>query len=304
VARDNPLTARVLANRLTKILFGSGLSRKVDDLGAQGEWPAHPRMLDWLAADLLDHGWNLKRTIKSIVMSATYRQSSLASAELLEKDPFNRWLARQNRFRLEAEFVRDNALLVSGLLVERIGGPSVKPYQPARYWAYLNYPVREWESEMGDDLYRRGLYTHWQRQYLHPSLMAFDAPSREECTADRPRSNTPLQALVLLNDPTYVESSRVFAELILREGGTSTVDRLDFAFRRAMQRAIRPAEATLLDELLAKHHEHYRQNVDAAQQLLTVGDRKPSSDLPPAELAAWTSITRIILNLHEVITRN
>jgi mono/diheme cytochrome c family protein len=304
VAADNPLTARVLVNRLWKLYFGAGLSRKLDDLGAQGEWPSHPQLLDWLAVDLVASGWDLKHTIKSIVMSQSYRRSSLVSPEAHEKDPYNLWLARQSRFRLDAEMVRDNALWISGLLVERIGGPSVKPYQPPRYWAYLNFPEREWQNATGDDLYRRGLYTHWQRQYLHPSLLAFDGPSREECTADRPRSNTPLQSLVLLNDPTYVEAARVFAELILRQGGSSPAERLDFAMRRALERPIRPTEAETLGQLLASQQEFYKQNPTAAGELLSVGARPPGSGLDPAELAAWTNVARTILNLHAVITRN
>ena len=222
VSADNPLTARVTVNRLWKLYFGAGLSRKLDDLGAQGEWPTHPELLDFLATEFRTSGWNLKHTIKSLLLSRVYRQSSLVSGTLQEQDPFNRQLARQGRFRLDAELVRDNALEISGLLVKSIGGRSVRPYQPAGYWAYLNFPTREWQNSSGEDLYRRGLYTHWQRQYLHPSLLAFDAPSREECTADRNRSNTPLQSLVLLNDPSYVEAARAFAEKILREGARRT----------------------------------------------------------------------------------
>ncbi len=232
VARDNPLTARVFVNRMWKLFFGAGLSRKLDDLGAQGEWPTHPELLDWLAAEFMDSGWDVKHVIRSIVLSETYRQSS-DRPDLREQDPYNLLFARQARFRLDAETVRDNALAVSGLLVERIGGPSVKPYQPAGYWSYLNFPMREWDNGRGADLYRRGLYTHWQRQYLHPSMLAFDAPSREECTADRPRSNTPLQALVLLNDPTYVEAARALAEVIVREGARprTRVSNTQFAAR-------------------------------------------------------------------------
>ena len=199
-----------------------GLSPQVDDLGAQGEWPSHPRLLDWLAGQFIDSGWNVKHVVKLIVMSGTYRQSSQVTPELREADPDNRWLARQGRFRLDAEMVRDNALKISGLLVERIGGPSVKPYQPPGYWSHLNFPPREWENGSGPQLYRRSLYTHWQRQYLHPAMLAFDAPGREECTADRPRSNTPLQSLVLMNDPEFVESARAFGEQILEHGGATT----------------------------------------------------------------------------------
>jgi hypothetical protein len=304
VSADNPLTARALANRLWKLLFGAGLSRRLDDLGAQGDWPSHPELLDLLAADLRDHGWDLKRLLKAIAMSRTYRQSSHADAAAQQADPYNRWLARQGRFRLEAEFVRDNALAVSGLLVEAIGGRSAFPYQPPGYWAHLNFPTREWRNGSGSELYRRGLYTHWQRQYLHPGLLAFDAPSREECTADRPRSNTPLQALVLLDDPSQVEAARALAELALQQGGTETRQRIDFVFRRALSRPATDAEAAVLEPLLAAHRQQYAADPLAAAALLHVGDKPAAPDLPPAEFAAWTSVTRTILNLHEFVTRN
>jgi hypothetical protein len=304
VAPQNPLTSRVTVNRLWKIFFGAGLSRKLDDLGAQGEWPSHPELLDYLAFEFRTSGWDLKRTIKAIVMTQAYRQSSLADQALRETDPYNRWLARQSRFRLDAEMVRDNALAISGLLVKRVGGKSVNPYQPAGYWAYLNFPTREWQNSTGEGLYRRGLYTHWQRQYLHPSLLAFDAPSREECTADRPRSNTPLQSLVLLNDPSYVEAARAFAELVLRNGGSTIRERLSYAFRRAASREILDEEAAVLESLFQSHLADYEASESAATEILSVGEKAAPDDLPKAELAAWTSVCRTILNLHEVITRN
>lgn len=302
VSRENPLTARATTNRLWKLFFGAGLSRKLDDLGGQGEWPSHPQLLDYLASRFIETGWDLKRIVKTIVMTRAYRQSSGATPELMEADPYNRWLARQGRFRLDAEMVRDNALSISGLLVEKVGGKSVRPYQPPGYWAYLNFPQREWQNGAGDDLYRRGLYTHWQRQYLHPSLLAFDAPSREECAADRPRSNTPLQSLVLLNDPTYVEAARAFAELILRHKGDVSA-RLNYAFQRALSRPIEPREQELLAKLLQQHLSEYGADPESARSLLSVGARPLPGDLPQAELAAWTSVARTILNLHEVITR-
>ncbi len=184
-SQENPLTARVFVNRMWKLFLGAGLSRKLDDQGSQGDWPSHPHLLDWLAGQFVDSGWDVKHTIKLIVMSGTYRQSSAQRADLAEIDPDNRWLARQGRFRLDAEMVRDSALKLAGLLSEKVGGPSVKPYQPRGYWAYLNFPPREWQNGTGNELYRRSLYTHWQRQYLHPAMLAFDAPGREECTADR-----------------------------------------------------------------------------------------------------------------------
>ena len=304
VSKENPLTARVFVNRLWKQFFGAGLSRKLDDLGAQGEWPSHPQLLDHLASSFADNHWDVKQLIKTIVMSGTYRQSSVASREQRELDPYNRWLARQGRFRIDAELVRDNALAISGLLVTKVGGKSVKPYQPPGYFAYLNFPAREWQNDSGENLYRRGLYTHWQRQYLHPSLLAFDAPNREECTADRARSNTPLQSLVLLNDPSYVEASRAFAEQIIRQGGSTARDRLGFAFHRAVSRDIKPAEAEVLERLLQSHLDEYKSDATAANELLSVGAKSAPTDLDKSELAAWTSIARTILNLHEVITRN
>ncbi len=303
VDRSNPLTSRAITNRIWKIYFGAGLSRRLDDLGGQGEWPSHPLLLDYIAARFMETGWDLKRLIKTIVMTRAYRQSSHPSPQLHEADSYNRWLARQGRFRLDAELVRDNALSVSGLLVSKLGGRSVRPYQPPGYWAYLNFPQREWQNGAGDELYRRGVYTHWQRQYLHPSLLAFDAPSREECTADRARSNTPLQSLVLLNDPTYVEAARALAELILRHEGTDA-QRLDYAFHRVLSRPIEPREAELLQKLLQQHLSEYGADPVAATALFSVGARPVPADIAPATLAAWTSVARTILNLHEVITRN
>ena len=200
--------------------------------------------------------------------------------------------------------IRDNALAVSGLLVDRIGGPSVKPYQPAGYWQYLNFPKREWENDHGENQYRRGLYTYWQRTFLHPSLAAFDASSREECTVDRPRSNTPQQALVLLNDPTYVEAARALAGRILQHGGAGTKDRLHYAFEQVLHRPPLADEAAVLAKLVEKHREQFAADKPSAEKLLTVGDLKSPADLDPVELAAWTNTARVLLNLHETITRN
>lgn len=313
VAPENPLTARVFVNRLWKLTFGQGIVRTVEDLGTQGELPSHPELLDWLAVDFRENGWDIKRLHKLMVMSATYRQSSQGvastAARAREVDPNNRLLSRQNRFRLDAEFVRDNALAISGLLSRRVGGPSVKPYQPAGYWANLNFPRREWQNDQGEDLYRRGLYTYWCRTFLHPSLAAFDAPSREECVAERPRSNTPLQALVLLNDPTYVEAARALAARALTPapGDGGSIDdgaRLAFLFQRAVQRTPRPDEALLLSELLQQHREHFQGNAAAAQELLKVGAAASPPGVAAAELAAWTSVARAVMNLHETVTRN
>ena len=303
-SRENPLTARVLANRLWKLCFGHGLSRTVEDTGAQGEWPTHPELLDWLAVELVESGWDVKHLLRTLVTSAAYRQSSTPTPELLERDPDNRLYARQTRFRLDAEAVRDNALAVSGLLSPRIGGPSVHPYQPAGYWAYLNFPPREWDDSPGEDQYRRALYTWWQRTFPQPSLVAFDAPSREECTGERVRSNVPQQALVLLNDPTYVEAARVFAERILREGGPTVDSRLRYAYARALQRAPSETEQRVLADLLRRGQAEFGRDPAAARRLVATGQAPVPEDLPAAELAAWTQVARAILNLPELVTRS
>ena len=304
VARENPLTARVFVNRVWKLAFGEGLVETLDDFGSQGALPTHPELLDYLAVDFIESKWNVKRLFETILTSSAYRQSSLGTPELLAADPANQLFLRQNRFRIDAEMVRDNALFTSGLLVPQIGGPSVKPYQPAGYWQYLNFPRREWQNDTGDAQYRRGLYTYWQRTFLHPSLAAFDAPSREECTVERPRSNTPQQALVLLNDPTYVESARNLAVKILKQGGESTEQRLQFGYRTVVSREARPAELAILTELLAKHLQEYEANPSSAAELLAIGMSGSPADIPAPQLAAWTSISRVLLNLHEGITRN
>jgi hypothetical protein len=303
VAADNPLVARVFVNRLWKLMFGQGLVKTLDDFGSQGAWPTHPELLDWLAVEFRESGWDVKHLLKLMALSRTYRQSSQMDEALKHRDPYNYLLARQNRWRLDAEMVRDNALAVSGLLVRKVDGPSVKPYQPSGYWAMLNFPKREWQNDTGDGLYRRGLYTYWCRTFPHPSLLAFDAPSREECTVERPRSNTPLQALVLLNDPTYVEVSRVFAERILKSGNT-TEKRVEFAYRQTLNRKPLPEETKVLAVLVEKHWKEYQADKAAATALLSEGAHPAAKDLDPAELAAWTSAARVLLNLHETITRN
>ena len=304
VAPENPLTARVFVNRLWKLCFGTGLSKVLDDVGSQGELPNNPALIDWLASELTASGWNVKQLVRTIVTSHTYRQTSDAAKELQSRDPENREVARQSRFRLDAEFVRDNALAISGLLVRKVGGPSVKPYQPAGYWENLNFPTREWESDKGENQWRRGLYTWWQRSYLHPSLLAFDAPSREECTAERVRSNIPQQALALLNDPTYVEAARAFAGRVLRECDGDSNQRIVWAWREATSRAPDPDEVAILRDVLDKHLAQFHADEKAAEALLKIGFASAPPDVAAAELAAWTSIARILLNLHETITRS
>ncbi len=300
---ENPLTARVFVNRLWKMYFGVGLSKVLDDVGSQGEWPTHPELLDYLAVEFVESGWDVKHMVKLIVTSAAYRQSSATRPELEAADPYNRMIARQSRLRLDAELVRDHALRVSGLLSERVGGRSVMPYQPEGYYRELNFPERTYQQDTGENLYRRGVYTHWQRTYLHPSLLAFDAPSREECTAERPVSSSPQQALALLNDPIFVEAARVFAERVLKEGPTSTTERIGFAFQEALSRAPTDEEAQIVSKLFEKHVEEFTADPDAAAAFIAVGESPVPEGADPVELAAWTSVTRTVINLHEFIHR-
>jgi hypothetical protein len=285
VSKENPLTARNVVNRLWKQFFGTGLSKVLDDLGAQGEPPANPALLDWLACEFMDSGWDLQHVIRLIVTSHAYQQVSTSTPALTAADPYNRECARQSAFRLDAELVRDNALSIAGLLVPTIGGPSVKPYQPQKYWENLNFPVREWQNDTGDGLHRRGLYTWWQRSFVHPSMLAFDAPSREECTAERNRSNIPQQALVLLNDPTYVEAAQAFATRII-QAPEDTAQRISWAVQQALQRSPSAVEAQTLSALFA-------------QQLAAA-----PKDSAEAEKTAWMHVARVLLNLHETITRD
>jgi hypothetical protein len=291
-------------NRLWQQFFGAGLSRVLDDLGAQGEPPTNPALLDWLACEFMDSGWDMKHMVRTMVTSHAYRQTSSASHELVAADPGNRELARQSCYRLDAELVRDNALSISGLLSAKIGGPSVRPYQPAGYWDNLNFPPRNYVADKGESEYRRGLYTWRQRTFPHPSLIAFDASSREACTAERTRSNIPQQALVLLNDPTYVEAARVFAARILGECHGTAEDRINWAWQQSLQRNPSADEMQTMQELLKSRLGEYHANAAPADQLLKVGLAPVPPTLDKAELAAWTHIARVLLNLHETITRS
>jgi hypothetical protein len=311
-SRTNPLTARTFVNRVWRELFGTGLSKVLDDLGSQGEWPTHPELLDWLASEFMHpefdaasaHDWDVQHMIRLIVTSQTYRQSSIAGATSLEKDPENRLLAHQNRYRVDAETVRDIALDISGLLEERFGGPSVNPVEPAGYLGALNFPKREYSASRGADLYRRGLYTTWQRTYLHPSLLNFDAPTREECTVNRSASNTPLQALDLLNDPIYVEAARVFAQHAIASGGNSFPSRLDWVFDRALNRHPSAEERSILRGLYERNLKRFAAAPGSARELLRSGEAPALRNENPVPLAAMATVTRAVLNLHELITRN
>jgi hypothetical protein len=300
-SRENPITARAVMNRLWQIFHGAGLSATLDDLGSQGEPPSHPELLDWLALEFRDHGWDVKRMVRLMVTSRTYRQASSLRTEYKEVDPNNRLLTSQNPRRLEAEFVRDNALAIAGLLnVDDIGGPSVKPYQPDGFYEPLQFPNRRYVASADAEQWRRGVYMHWQRMFLHPMLVNFDAPTRDECVALRTTSNTPQQALTLLNDPTFVEAARAFAaRLLARPAGE---DRLDLAFRLATGRAIKPAERPALEKLIADQTAYYAANPGEAAKLLKVG-LAPAPAGDPAQLAAWTQACRVLLNAHETITR-
>ena len=299
----NPLTARTVMNRTWKQFFGNGISKVLDDLGAQGAPPTNPALLDYLAVEFRESGWDTKHMVRLMVTSGTYKQVSTASKALMARDPENRELARQSRPRLEAEEVRDTALQIAGLLVPKIGGPSVKPYQPERYWENLNFPVRDWVADKGESQWRRGLYTWWQRSFLHPSMLAFDAPSREECTAERNRSNIPQQALVLLNDPTYVEAARAFGARIQKEAKGGTAERITWAFQTALQRNPAPAELATLRGVYEKHLASYKADPAAADAYLKTGFAPVPDGSDKPELAAWSHIARILINLHETITR-
>ncbi|HXM43539.1 MAG TPA: PSD1 and planctomycete cytochrome C domain-containing protein [Bryobacteraceae bacterium] len=302
VSPQNPLTARAFVNRTWREFFGTGLSKVLEDLGSQGEWPVNPELLDWLASEFM-HDWDMRHIIRLIVTSHTYRQSSLSNAQIDERDPDNRLLARQNRYRVDAEIVHDIALSVSGLLVDRFGGPSVRPYEPEGYLTAMNFPKREYSASRGTDLYRRALYTEWQRTFLHPTLLTFDAPTREECTVNRVSSNTPLQALDLMNDPIFVETARVFAENIVRQGGPAFDRELDWAFERALNRTPGKEERQILKELYRKNLERFRASPESAAELMSVGDAPRAAGAEP-EMAAMALVARAILNLHETITRN
>jgi hypothetical protein len=303
----HPLTARVAVNRYWQLYFGTGIVKTVEDFGSQGELPSHPELLDWLATEFIRSGWDVKAMQKLIVTSAAYRQSSKVTPALEEKDPENRLIARGPRNRLPAESVRDNALAISGLLKERIGGPSVFPYQPKGLWedtAFGDvYSAQTYSPSHGDDLYRRSMYTFWKRTSGPPGMITFDAPEREKCTARRSVTNTPLQALVLLNDPTYVESARSLAERVLSNSPNDPGKRIQFAFRLATARVPAAQEIQVLRDLEEKQLSVFRHDLDAARKLLAVGESPVNPKFDPAELAAWTTVSSAILNLDETVTK-
>ncbi|WP_339730768.1 PSD1 and planctomycete cytochrome C domain-containing protein [uncultured Gimesia sp.] len=308
-SRENPLVTRVAVNRFWEMLFGQGIVSTTADFGSQGDPPSHPKLLDWLSVDFYESGWDVKRIMKKILMSATYQQASAGTPELWKQDPQNRLLARGGRFRLQAEAIRDATLKVSGLLVERVGGASVNPYQPEGLWREVSHygsspaTAQVFVQDHGEKLYRRSMYTYWKRTVPPPNMQTFDAPNREVCLVSRARTNTPLQSLVLLNDVQFVEASRNYAERIMKEGGTEIDSRIQFAFKEAQGRLpeaweVKTAKAAYLREL-----KNYQSNESAALALLSQGESNRDEGLPPAEVAAWTAVASMIFNTYEFITR-
>jgi len=310
VSPEHPLTARVTVNRYWQMFMGTGLVKSTEDFGTQGDFPSHPELLDWLAVEFRESGWDLRKLITQLVTSATYRQSSVVSKELYAKDPENRLLGRGPRFRLQAEFLRDQALAISGLINGEVGGKSVSPYQPPGLWEELmsradgaNWTAQKYTQSHGKDLYRRTMYTFWKRTCPPASLAALDAPDRETCVVKRSRTNTPLQALVLMNDPTYVEASRKLAERVMNEGGATTEERLAFVFKLATARLPREKEVAILKRVFDAQKERFAKDKMGAEKLLKVGESPRDEKLDAIELAAWTMVANAILNLDEVLTR-
>jgi hypothetical protein len=304
---DHPLTSRVFVNRIWQRLFGVGIVKTSEDFGSQGDWPSHPELLDWLAVEFVEMDWDIKALHKLIVTSATYSQSSVVTPEQQANDPENRLLSRGPRRRLDAEVVRDSALLVSGLLVEKQGGPSVFPYHPKGLWQEINNRPgysRTYKQDTGENLYRRSLYTFWKRTVPPPSMATFDAPEREFCVVRRSRTNTPLQAFVMLHDPQFVEAARKLAERMLKEGGDRLEAQLSHGFELVTSRLPDERELKILKETYQQRLQQYQQRPEEATSLLSVGDSSRDESLALSELAAMTSIARLLLNLSEFMTLN
>ena len=300
---DHPLVSRVTVNRYWQEAFGTGLVKTGNEFGAQGELPSHPELLDWLARDFIDSGWNIKATLKKMVVSATYRQSSKTRPELLTRDPSNRMLARGPRFRMPAEVIRDNALVYSGLLERQVGGPSVHPYQPAGLWEDKMFGGNKYDEGKGPELYRRSVYTLWKRTVLNPTLMTFDAPDRALCTDQRSMTCTPLQAFVTMNDKIYVETARVFAQRVMREGGETPEDRLNYAYKVVLARTPNPKERKVLTDIYEEMTVNYQKDLKSAVDLITAGDSKRAENLNELQLVAWTAVANVIFNLDETVTK-
>jgi hypothetical protein len=306
ISPEHPLTARVTVNRIWQQYFGVGIVKTSEDFGSQGTPPTHPQLLDWLAVDFRESGWDVKRLHKMIVMSATYRQSSRITSEMLKRDRANSLFARGPRFRADAEIIRDTALFTSGLLIRDIGGPSVKPYQPVGIWhavGYTDSDTANFKRDNGQALYRRSMYTFWKRTAPPPTLATLDAPSRENCTVRRSRTNTPLAALALMNDTQFVEASRALAQRTMLEGGASEEERAAYAFRLVLTRKPSQAELAVLVESYQGHLATYRDDKEASVKLINTGESKPDEKLDTSELAAWTMVGNLILNLDESLTK-
>lgn len=301
VSRENPLTARVTVNRFWQMLFGTGLVKTVEDFGSQGEWPIHAELLDWLAVEFMDSGWDVRHILKTIVTSETYRQASAVSPALLEKDPENRLLARGPRVRLAPEMIRDQALAVSGLLVEKTGGPSVRPYQPAGLWQELS-GGKGYEQDHGEGLWRRSLYSYWKRTVAPPGMINFDSPTRETCVVRETRTNTPLQALTLMNDVIFVEAARKLAERAVHAAGDDPM-RLQRAFELVLARPPKPNEARLFSSALARFAAYYDAHPQDAEKYLKQGEAPRDTSIPAPRLAAWTAVSSLLLNLDEAVTK-
>jgi hypothetical protein len=306
VSPSHPLTARVTVNRLWQQLFGTGLVATAEDFGSQGEPPSHPKLLDWLATEFLRSDWDVQHMVRLMVTSAAYRQAASVTTEVLQADPDNRLLARGPRFRMDAEMVRDTALFVSGLLVERTGGPGVKPYQPAGIWHAVGYTssnTANYRQEHGDALYRRSLYTFWKRTAPPPAMAALDAPNRETCVVRRDRTNTPLAALVLMNDTQFIEAARGLAERVVLHAENDPDRWITEAFRRATARRPESAELRILRRVYDDQVAEFRADVAAARALIATGESKPDAALDPCQLAAMTIVANLILNLDETVTK-
>jgi hypothetical protein len=303
---ENPLTARVTVNRLWQEIFGTGLVRTTEDFGIMGESPSHPELLDWLAVDFRESGWDVKRLIRNIVTSAAYRQAATSTPAKLEKDPANRFLSRGPRFRMDAEMIRDNALAVSGLLVEKIGGPSVKPYQPPGVWEVVGMAegdTRHYVQDRGDSLYRRSVYTFWKRAAPPASMDILNAPTRETCTVRRERTDTPLQALVTMNDPQFIEAARVLAQNAIKSASKQEAARVEWIAQRVLSRPLSAAEMGITRSAITDLLAYYRSNPADAAKLIDVGETKRDSAIDPAEHAAWTMLTNQLMNLDEVLNK-
>ena len=302
---DHPLTSRVAVNRYWMMLFGTGLVATPEDFGSQGEFPSHPDLLDWLAVDFRESGWDIKRMFKLMVMSSTYRQDSSVTPAMVALDPDNRLLARGPRFRLQAEFIRDNALAVSGLLIPDPGGPGGRVYQPPGLWAEVGLGGNpKFVQDHGRSLYRRSIYTYWKRSAPPPSMQIFDAPTREKCILQRSRTNTPLQALVLLNDVQFVEASRNLAQQLLADAPRTDQQRLDELYSRVLSRPVRDEEVEVLLDVLNDSLERFKADTKSATDLLAFGESKRDESLDAATHAAWTLLCSVVLNLDETLTRN